>query len=98
MQSKYLSVPPRYAPGCMLPPPHLTCELIFADPDFICHVACTETIPKRYGTPILFIVQDHMLRYSEVFRTVMLPPGVACTELKIHSTSSFKTRPVSELQ
>jgi hypothetical protein len=60
-------------------PPHLTCELIFADPDCICHVACTETIPKRYGTPI----QDHMLRYSEVFRTVMLPPGVACTELKI---------------
>ena len=63
----------------MLPPPHLTCELIFADPDCICHVACTETIPKRYGTPI----QDHMLRYSEVFRTVMLPPGVACTELKM---------------
>eukprot|EP01043_Picozoa_sp_COSAG02_P029310 COSAG02_NODE_1818_length_10774_cov_4.788009_3_plen_70_part_00 len=32
-----------------------------------------------------------MLRYSEVFRTVMLPPGVACTELQIPNTVGIPT-------
>ena len=66
-----------------LPPPNFTDELVFADPDCTCHEACIETIPKRYGK----YNQEPIVRYSDSIRTAMLPPGVTCTELKIHRSS-----------
>ncbi len=60
-------------------PPNFTDELVFADADCTCHVACIETIPKRYGK----YSQEPIVRYSDSIRTAMLPPGVKkCTVQK----------------